>query len=420
MKERVILHSDLNNFYASVECLHRPEIRDKPVAVCGDPAARHGIVLAKNYLAKATGIQTGEVIWQAKQKCPQLIVLPPNYPLYLRFGRLARGIYASYTDQVEPFGLDEAWLDVESSCSLFGDGVRIADEIRERVKSEMGVTASVGVSYNKVFAKLGSDMKKPDATTVINRGNFKQMVWPLPAADLLYVGRATRRKLARFGISTIGDIAGTDPGFLKSRLGKWGEVLWSFANGHDHSPVMRMGEESLIKSVGNSITTPRDLENDQDVQMIFYVLSESVAARLREHGFKCRTAHIYIRDKDLFTWGVQGKFVQPTNLSTDLAEKALALFRANYSWTNPIRSVGIRGCDLIAADTHEQLALFEDGKGRMKQEKVEAAVDILRRRFGHFSIQRAVLLQDHNLGAINPKEEHVIHPVAFFKEGQLP
>ncbi len=420
MRERVILHSDLNNFYASVECLHRPEIRTKPVAVCGDPAARHGIVLAKNYLAKATGIQTGEVIWQARQKCPGLIVLPPNYPLYLRFGRLAREIYAGYTDQVEPFGLDEAWLDVEGSGHIFGDGTRIADEIRERIKSEMGITASVGVSYNKIFAKLGSDLKKPDATTVITRDNFKQVVWPLPASDLLYVGRATQRKLARYGISTIGDIAGTDPEFLHSRLGKCGEMLWSFANGHDNSPVVRMGKESLIKSVGNSITTPRDLETDEDVQMIFYVLSESVAARLREHGFKCRTAHIHIRDKNLFSFGVQGKFTQPTNLSADLAEKAMALFRVNYTWANPVRSVGVRGCDLIAADTNEQLSLFEDEARRMKQERVETAVDVLRRRFGHFSVQRAILLKDHDLGAINPKEEHVIHPVAFFKEGRLP
>lgn len=416
----MILHSDLNNFYASVECLHRPEIRDKPVAVCGDPAARHGIVLAKNYLAKATGIQTGEVIWQARQKCPDLVVLPPNYPLYLRFGRLARGIYASYTDQVEPFGLDEAWLDVEASSQVFGDGSRIADEIRERVKSEMGITASVGVSYNKIFAKLGSDMKKPDATTVITRDNFQQLVWPLPASDLLYVGRASKRKLNRFGISTIGDIAATDPEFLRSQLGKWGEVLWSFANGCDCSPVVRMGEESFIKSVGNSITTPRDLENDEDVEMIIYVLSESVAARLREHGFKCRTAHIHIRDQDLFTFGVQGKFSKPAHLSAELAEKAMALFRAHYTWSKPIRSVGVRACDLLAADSHEQLSLFEDEERRLKQEKVEAAVDTLRRRFGHFSIQRAVLLQDHELGTINPKEEHVIHPVAFFKEGQLP
>ncbi len=419
MGDRVILHSDLNNFYASVECLHRPDLRNKPVAVCGDPAARHGIVLAKNYLAKATGIQTGEAIWQAMQKCPGLIVLPPNYPLYLRFARLARCIYASYTDQVEPFGLDEAWLDVTDS-QIYGDGTEIANEIRERIKFEMGVTASVGVSYNKIFAKLGSDLKKPDATTVITRDNFKQVVWPLPAGDLLYVGRATKRKLARCGISSIGDIAHTDPESLKSTLGKWGEVLWSFANGNDHSPVIRMGEEGMIKSVGNSITTPRDLETNEDVEIIFYMLSESVAARMREHGFKCRTAQIHIRDNTLFSFDLQGKLLKPSQLSSELAEKAMELFQAHYRWSNPIRSIGLRGCDLVTADTHEQLSLFEDEKRRLKQEKMEATVDMLRLRYGHFSIQRAVLLKDTDLGAINPKEEHIIHPVSFFKGGQLP
>ena len=417
--ERVILHSDLNNFYASVECLYRPEIRNKPVAVCGDPSARHGIVLAKNYPAKATGIKTGEAIWQAKQKCPGLIVVMPNFPLYLRFARLARGIYADYTDQIEPFGLDEAWLDVAGSCQIHGNGIQIADEIRERIKNEMGVTASVGVSYNKIFAKLGSDMKKPDATTVITRDNFKETVWSLPAEDLLYVGRATKRKLFRYGINTIGDIANTSPQFLRSNLGKWGEVLWSFANGQDNSPVTRMGEEGLIKSVGNSITTPRDLQNNDDVQMIFYVLSESVAARMREHGFKCRTVQIHVRDNTLFSFEAQGKFSKPTNVSAAVAEKAMQLFLAKYAWEKPVRSIGVRGCDLVAADSQEQLSLFEDQEKRMKEEKLEETVDILRCRFGHFSIQRAVLLKDIDLGIINPKEEHIIHPVAFFKGGKV-
>ncbi|HPF20187.1 MAG TPA: DNA polymerase IV [Syntrophomonas sp.] len=420
MKERVILHSDLNNFYASVECLHRPEIRDKPVAVCGDPLLRHGIVLAKNYPAKATGIQTGEAIWQAQQKCPGLVVLPPNFGLYLRFARLAREIYASYTDQVEPFGLDEAWLDVGGSCQVFGDGREIADRIRTRIKEELGVTASVGVSYNKIFAKLGSDMKKPDATTVITSDNFRQTVWPLPAGDLLYVGRATKRKLASRGVTSIGDIALADPAGLRSLLGKWGEVLWAFANGLDCSPVVRMGEESQIKSVGNSITTPRDLKTDADVEMTFYVLSESVAERMRQHGFKCRTAQIYIRDNNLCSLGAQGKFPRPTQLAADLAAKAMTLFRAHYAWEKPVRSLGVKGTDLVAADCCEQLFLFEDEERRRKQEKIEATVDDLRHRFGHFSIQRALLLQDEKLGAINPKEDHVIHPVAFFKEGRLP
>lgn len=420
VKERIILHSDLNNFYASVECLHQPEIRNKPVAVCGDPAARHGIVLAKNYLAKAFGIKTGDVIWQARQKCPGLVIIPPNFPLYLRFGRLARSIYESYTDQIEPFGLDEAWLDISSSNQMCGEGAQIADQIRERIRTELGITASVGVSYNKIFAKLGSDIRKPDATTVISRDNFRQIVWPLPADDLLYVGRATKQKLARCGISTIGDIANADPVFLKSLLGKWGEVLWSFANGKDNSPVTRMAEENPIKSVGNSITTPRDLECNEDAELIFYVLSESVSARMREYGFKCRTLQIYIRDKNLFSFSMQGKFPAPTNISSDLAEKAMALFQTNYSWSNPIRSIGVRGCDLIAAESYLQLSLFGDEQKQLKQEKIEETVDIIRHRFGHFAIQRAALLKDYDLTAINPKEDHIIHPIAFFKEGRLP
>ncbi len=418
--ERVILHSDLNNFYASVECLYCPAIRDKPVAVCGDPEARHGIVLAKNYPARAAGIKTGEAIWQAKQKSPGLVVVTPNFPLYLRFARLAREIYGDYTDQIEPFGLDEAWLDVGNSSSICGDGVHIADEIRARIKYELGVTASVGVSYNKIFAKLGSDMKKPDATTVITRDNYRDIVWPLPAEDLLYVGRAARRKLFRYGIKTIGDIAAARPGMLYSLLGKWGEVLWAFANGQDNSPVARVGEEGLIKSVGNSITTPRDLQNDNDVQMIFYVLSESVAARMRDHGFRCRTVQIHIRDNTLFSFEAQGKLARPASVSTILAEKAMEIFTAKYTWEKPIRSVGVRGCDLITAHSQEQLSLFEDEERRLKQEKLEETVDLLRRRFGHFSVQRAVLLQDADLGTINPREDHVIHPVGFFKGGKLP
>jgi DNA polymerase-4 len=418
--DRVILHSDLNNFYASVECLHRPEIRNKPVAVCGDPMARHGIVLAKNYLAKAAGIKTGEAVWQAQQKCPGLVIVPPNYSLYLRFSRLARNIYASYTDQVESFGLDEAWLDVTRSRQIYGDGFKIANEIRERIKFEMGVTVSVGVSYNKIFAKLGSDIKKPDATTIISRDNFKEIAWSLPAGDLLYVGRATERKLARYGISTIGDIANAGVKFLKSFLGKWGEVLWIFANGYDNSPVVPIGEEALVKSVGNSITTPRDLKTDEDVQIVFYVLGESVSARMREHGFKCRTIQISIRDNTLFSLTLQGKFRKPTSLANDLAKKAISLFQDNYSWLNPIRSIGLRGCDLITADTYEQLSLFEDEEKSVKLERLELTVDKLRRRFGHFSVQRAVLLKDIDLGAINPREDHTIHPNSYFKEGKLP
>jgi len=410
----VILHVDLNNFYASVECLHRPELRDKPVVVGGNPALRHGIVLAKNYLAKSFGIKTGEVIWQARKKCPDLIALPPDYSLYLRFARLAREIYLNYTDQIEPFGIDEAWLDVTKSINLYGTGKEIADQIRARIKFELGITASVGVSYNKIFAKLGSDLKKPDATTVITPENFREVVWPLPASDLLYVGRSTERKLARYMIRTIGDIATTSRDFLHFILGKWGDVLWSFANGEDDSPVAIFGEEGFIKSIGNSTTTPRDLVNNEDVKLVLYVLAESVAARMREHGFRCRTVQIHVRDTDLAVFERQAKTARPTNLSSEIALLAMKLFTDNYHWEKPLRSIGVRGTDLVTEGKAIQVSLFMDEEKRKRHEDLEKTVDILRKRFGHFSIQRGMMLGDRRLTDLNPKDDHVIHPVGFF------
>ena len=299
MKERVILHSDLNNFYASVECLYHPEYRGKPLAVLGDPEARHGIVLAKNYEAKAYGVQTGDPMWMAQKKCSDIVFIPPHYDLYMKHSKLIREIYSEYTDKVEPYGLDECWLDVSGSTMLFSSGEDIANEIRKRVKFELGVSVSVGVSFNKIFAKLGSDMKKPDATTVIESNRFKGIVWPLPVKELLYVGRATHAKLKRKGIFTIGDLANTNPENLRFWLGKMGIVLWQFANGLDTSPVSNIGAKSLIKTVGNSTTAPRDLVTDKDIKITLMVLSESVSSRLREYGFICRTVQIGIRDNEL-------------------------------------------------------------------------------------------------------------------------
>ena len=415
---RTILHVDLNNFYASVECLYRPELRGKPVAVCGDPELRHGIVLAKNYPAKATGITTGEAIWQAKQKCPGLVVLPPNFSLYLEFARHARKIYTDYASRIEPFGLDEAWLDVTGSKTLFGDGEAIANRIRERIKSELGVTASAGVSFNKVFAKLGSDMKKPDATTVISVLNYKEKVWPLPVQELLYVGRATQRKLNRKCIYTIGDLAQADAKNLAYSLGKWGAVIHDFANGRDCSQVANFGEESIIKSIGNSTTTPRNLVCAKDVRLVFYVLAESVAARLREHGFECRTVQIHIRDASLLSFERQGKLTRPTNLSNDIFRLANELFTKNYRWNDHIRSLGLRACDLAPSNLAVQTSLFLDEEQLAKQQRLEETLDTLRRRYGYYCLQRAVMLEDKPLH-INPKDDHVIHPMGLFN-GPLP
>ncbi len=412
--ERVILHSDLNSFYASVECMKNPEIRDKPVAVGGSVEQRHGIILTKNLIAKGYGVKTGEAIWQAKQKCPGLIVVPPDYKTYLYFSSEARRIYSCYTDLIEAFGIDECWLDVTESCKLFGTGEHIANEIRRRMKEELGITSSIGVSYNKIFAKLGSDMKKPDATTVITQKDFKQKVWSLPVSDLLYVGRSTAKKLINIGIYTIGDLANLNLSFLKKLLGKWGETLWIFANGLDTVSVMKTDQHSTIKGIGNSMTTPRDLVNNEDVKLLLYVLSESVSERLRKHNFKGSTIQIYIRDKELNSIDRQAKLNFSSCVTSDIADKAFEIFLDNWKWEKPIRSIGVRATDLVTADTYVQLSLFYDEKQKLKEEQLEYSIDKIRKRFGHYSVQRALLLRDKALNA-NPIEENVIFPVSYFK-----
>ena len=360
------------------------------------------------------GVKTGEALWQARQKCPNLLILKPNFSLYLRFSRLLREMFYEYSDLVEPFGLDEAWIDVTGSTGLFGGGYKIAEQIRRRVKDELGITVSVGVANNKIFAKLASDMKKPDAVTNITESNYKELVWPLPASDLLYVGPSTTRKLRRYGVNTIGDIATADSGFLHRLLGKMGYILHGFANGLDSSPVEQLGEEAVIKSIGNSTTTPRDLVCEEDVRIICWPLSESVASRLRKHGFVCRGIQISVRDNSLFSFERQCQLERPTALSYDIFDSAMTLFKNNYDWANPIRSFGVRAINLVGSDTAVQTSLFEDEERRQKRERLDLAVEDIRMRFGHSSIRRAIILQDHTLSGLNPSE-HTIHPVGYFK-----
>lgn len=300
--KRTILHSDMNCCYASIEHLYHPELTGKPLAVGGNPEARHGIVLTADYLAKKHGVKTGMAIWQARQVCPELNFISPRMDLYLRFSRMAHEIYGEYTDLQEPYGVDESWLDVTASSTIKGDGYRIAQEISNRMKSELGITVSIGVSFNKIFAKLGSDYKKPDAITTMYEDEFKSKAWVLPASELLYVGRSTTQKLTRLGIHTIGDLARTEEYLLESQLGKMGGILWAFANGFDDSPVKKENTHAPVKSIGNSTTTPRDLENDEDVKIVLYILAESVAARMRENGFKCRVVETSIRDNELLSF----------------------------------------------------------------------------------------------------------------------
>jgi len=412
--ERVILHCDANAFYASVECLYTPSIRHSPVAVCGSVEERHGIVLTKNQIAKQFGVQTGEAIWQARQKCPDLICVPPDYALYIRFSQRMRRVYEEYSDRVESFGLDEAWIDLTNPGLTIRDGERIAHEIRLRVKRELGITVSVGVSFNKVFAKLGSDMKKPDAVTVISQDSFRDMVWPLPVGDLLFVGPATRRKLADMNVRTIGDLARFDAECLRSRLGKPGLMLNAYAAGLDRSPVMWADLRRAIQSVGNSATPPHDLETPADARCLYYLLAESVAARLRQEGLRARCVSISARNTELVTRSCQQMLPRATSLTGEIAQAAMRLFDGRFSDGFPYRSAGLSCSALTPDDAPAQLDFLGDEARRIKTERLESAIDGLRRRFGHQIVRRAVVLTDGQYAQINPKEEHTVHPVPFY------
>ena len=407
--ERTILHIDCNKFYASVECLYRPEIRDKPVAVGGSAESRHGIILTKNEIASKYGLTVGEPLWKARQKCPDLIIVPPNYPLYLRFSKLCRKIYEDYSEFIEPFGLDESWLDVSGDLR---SGEEIADEIRRRVKEELGITVSAGVSFNKIFAKFGSDYKKPDAVTVINRENYRDIIFPQPCGDLLMVGRSTERKLISYGIKTVGDIANADIEFMKSLLGKHGEMLWNFANGLDTSRVKHKDEETPLKSVGNSTTTSRDLVDNNDVKTVFRVLCESVSRRLREQNLKGKTVTIWVRDNKLNSFTRQKKMKTHTDISTEILDSAMELFINNYNWVSNIRSLGVSVNDFDFE--YEQFDFEKSVEKRDKLEKIETTIDSLKRRFGNYCIVRACQLSDRELSGFNPHDEHIIHPISYF------
>lgn len=409
--DRVILHSDLNNFYASVELRDNPDFRGKPLAVCGDPEARHGIVLAKDQLAKGFGVKTGDAIWQAKQKCPGLQVVPPHYDRYLACSAAAREIYVSYTDQVEPFGLDECWLDVGGSRDLFGTGASIADEVRARVRRELGLTVSVGVSFNKVFAKLGSDYQKPDATTVITQENYRALVWSLPVSQLLYVGPATTRKLGRYGVRTIGDLAGAGLEFLSVVLGKIGVMLWQFANGMDRSVVSPYYVSPPVKTVGNSTTAPRDLVTDEEVKITLYALCERVAARLREQRSVCSTVQIGIRDTSLLWYERQAGLERPANNSDDLFRAAFSLFQNNRP-PAPVRSLSVRAAGLELEQEAPQLSLFQEEMRAQRHTDLERTIDAIRAKYGYHSIRRGVMLTDTSLD-LDAKGGHIIHPIGF-------
>ena len=406
---RHILHVDCNKFYASVECCMNPALRDKPVVVGGNEDARHGIVLTKNEIAARYGIATGETLWSARRKCPELVTVPPHFPLYTKFSGMVRGILREYTPLVEPFGLDEAWMDV-TACPR--DPVEIAREIRHRVKTELGITVSIGVSFNKTFAKLGSDYKKPDAVTVFSRDNYRKLVWPLAVGELIYVGQATRQKLKERFIYTIGDVAQADPILLQSLLGKWGPALHAIANGKDVQPVIPTEEAADAQSVSNGMTTPRDLTDDRDVQRVLTVLAESVGRRLREQHLAGRTIELQLRDNRLSTRNHRATLDHLIQATGDIEKAAYALFKDRYKWSHPLRSITIGVSSLEAEDAPCQLDMTES-VARDKRQQLDRTVDSLRERFGDLCIRRAILLEDPALTGESLYDTHTVHPTGF-------
>lgn len=388
-EERVILHCDLNNFFASVSLLFNPTLRSVPVAVCGDKEQRHGIVLAKNEAAKRCGVKTAEAIFEARAKCPELVILPPMMDKYKEYSEKAHRIYEEYTDMIEPFGIDECWLDVTGSRLLFGSGEEIADKIRREIKQKLGITVSVGVSFNKVFAKLGSDMKKPDGITVISRENFREKIWRLPISDLLFVGRKTTDRLCSCGICTIGDAAVCSDEMLERLLGKNGLELKRYALGEDNSPVSRQHEKATPKSIGRSVTRQQDFKTPDEIWGMFLSLAREISDSLREQGLYAGGVQVHIRNAALSVKEFSRSYPDSVNGAKIIAERGMELLNEHFGFTEPLRSVGLRAINLRGYQTAIQEDIFGDSEKRETEEKIESSIYELRKKFGSTSITRA-------------------------------
>ena len=415
---RIIVHADLNHCYAQIEEMKCPELVKVPMIVGGDESKRHGIVLAKNDLAKACGIKTAETLRDAYKKCPELLVVPPHYDDYLYYTEKVKDIYRRYTNRVESFGLDEAWIDLTHSQSLYGDALALAHKIQEEIDEELGLKVSMGISFNKIFAKLGSDMDKKKGFTVISPENYQELIFPLPVEELLYVGVATKRKLNAHYIYKIGDLAKTSRSYLRGLLGKNGEMIWAFANGLDLSVVEP--NRAQEKSIGNGVTAVRDLKNFEDLKMIVYVLSESIAARLKEKHLVANEVAICLRNAKLESFSRQISLGCDSNLAEEIAKMAMHLAYRNIdckqdgTFITPFRTVTISVSKIKTASKIVQLDLFEQTIGREKEARLEQAVEIIRNKYGFDKAKRLVMKMDESLTDFNPKDDHIIHPESWF------
>lgn len=390
MKDKVILHADLNNFYASVAQLYNPDLKDKYFVVSGNPDKRHGVVLAKNEAAKKAGIKTGETLNEAKRKVKNLFALPPDFKKYSNLSKQVSAIYKEYTPYVESFGLDECWLDVTDTLNMFGGGYEIAEEIRNRIKTEIGLTVSIGVSFSKIFAKLGSDMKKPDAVTVISRENFRDKVWGLPVGELLYVGKSMKTRLEEMGLRTIGDVANSDRSALNAVFGKNGDKLYLMANGEDGEPVASADEKHLPESVSNGSTTERDIDNLSDAKSLIYSLSEVIAFRLRKYRLSALGVYIGIRDNQLKYISRQSKVLYPTSDAKEIADFAIELLLRHYDFQvdKPLRMITVGTYNLIGEKESVQSSFFQSDED--KKEKINDRLDALRKKYGYGILKRAI------------------------------
>ncbi len=413
MNDRVVLHVDANSFYASVEQSEHPELRGKAVSVGGDASKRHGIVLASSREAKACGIKTGEPIWEATQKCPFLTVIPANFSLYEKYSKRLHGMFSDYTDLVEGFGADEAWLEIKQKNFTLDDGVKIADTIRKRTWDELGITTSVGIATNKMMAKLGSDLRKPNFSTLIRPEDIPSKIWPLPVSDLMYVGPSAARELAQHYILTIGQLAQSPTEYLETRFGIKGPVLKAYAMGLDTTPVKPAEMSIPVESVGNSSTLPRDAKTREDAIIAIHMIAESVASRLREGGFLSRCITFAARDTKLAWLSRQHTIKLPTALAGEIAAEAIKLMDRHCLHMLPMRSLGISCSSLVPAESPLQLDMLVDNEKREKQIALAASVDDIRRRFGYKVIQRGIVLMDDQVAQINPKE-HTLHPVPLY------
>ncbi len=399
---RTILHCDLNNFYASVEQKLHPEYDGMPLAVCGNPEARHGIVLAKNQLAKKAGVQTGETLWSAKQKCPDIVFVPPHFDEYVKYSKQVFEIYTTYTDRVESFGIDECWLDVTGCERLFGTGEQIANELRQKVKEKTGLTISVGVSFTKTLAKLGSDLKKPDATTVLDQEHYMSIIGDMSPSELIMIGRHTSEKLDKMNIRTIRQLANADRDTLRYKFGVIADNMINAAAGIETDEVKRYYDVRIPKSVSNGTTTPRDIKNLDEAKIVVYALSEMVATRLRQYNLVANGVGLSIKNPDLQWTSKQVPLNPASATSSAIAQSAIELLKQMHTFGTPLRAITVSAIRLNDK-SQMQLSLFDDVES--KNDKLEESLDKIRGKYGYKAVQRGLLVGNDLTGNLHEEDD---------------